>query len=88
MIFCGFLHTFPLKRSKLAGGVREMGDLDTTSNVMKDEMYQLKVRAVLMRDSDIQLTKICRELHVVNSIFQSRIFIHGMHCIKPKQVKN
>jgi len=55
---------------------------------MKDEMYQLKVRAVLMRDSDIQLTKICRELHVVNSIFQCRLFIHGMHCIKPKQVKN
>ena len=27
-------------------------------------MYQLKVRAVLMRESGIQLTKICRELHI------------------------
>ena len=31
---------------------------------MKDDMYQLKVRAVLMRESGIQPTKICRELHI------------------------
>ena len=31
---------------------------------MKDDKYQLKVRAVLMRDSGIQPTQICRELHI------------------------
>ena len=34
---------------------------------MKDDRYQLKVRAVLMRESGIQPTKICRELHITMS---------------------
>ena len=34
------------------------------SNVMKDDKYQLKARAVLMRSSGIPPTKICRELHI------------------------